>query len=149
MRILVILIISLLIAMPVAAKPQQEKKEVVDIVFSKIEKRLIEEFYGKKDNDDRQNHGKNKKEKKHKGKSNKLPPGLAKRESLPPGLEKQLQRNGTLPPGLAKRDLPLELRRRLPPPNKRHRRVIVDNDVLLIEKATGKILDILLDVAKH
>ena len=85
--------------------------------------------------------------KKHKGnkkdKSKKLPPGLAKKEQLPPGLAKQLERNGTLPPGLAKRDLPEDLESRLPLLPKTHQRIRVDDDIVLIEKATGRILDIL------
>lgn len=75
-----------------------------------------------------------------------MPPGLAKRDSLPPGLAKQLERNGRLPPGLEKRDLPEGLDRLLPPRGHGQERVAVDNDVLLIETATGLILDILRDV---
>lgn len=71
-----------------------------------------------------------------------LPPGLAKRDSLPPGLAMQLERNGRLPPGLEGRALPADLESRLP---KRAgtKRVILDNDVLLIDEGTRIILDIL------
>ncbi len=73
-----------------------------------------------------------------------LPPGLAKRDgNLPPGLERQLEKNGRLPPGLAKRALPDELHHRLGPPRKGTRRYIVNEDVVLIEEATGVILDII------
>jgi hypothetical protein len=75
-----------------------------------------------------------------------LPPGLAKKESLPPGLAKQLEKNGTLPPGLAKRSLPEGLEKKLPPTSKGQERIIVGGDVVLLEKATGKILDIVRDV---
>ncbi|TCS65157.1 hypothetical protein [Varunaivibrio sulfuroxidans] len=75
-----------------------------------------------------------------------FPPGLAKREELPPGLQGQLEKNGTLPPGLARRDLPEDLRRRLPEAGADKERVVVGNDVVLVEKATGVILDILKDV---
>ena len=100
---------------------------------------------GKQDKKDK----KGKKAKKaKKGKQGKgLPPGLARKESLPPGLAMQLEKNGTLPPGLAKRDLPDDLASKLPPPEDSER-VIVDNNVVLIEKATGKILDIIKDVIK-
>ncbi len=64
-------------------------------------------------------------------------------KGLPPGLAKQLRRNGTLPPGLRRNYLPPGLSARLPglPPG--HARVLVGNDVLLIQQATGLILDIL------
>jgi len=74
-----------------------------------------------------------------------MPPGVAKRGGdLPPGLAK---RSGKLPPGLAKR-LPSDLRRDLPPPPRspKYRRVVVDNDIVLIDAATNKVLDILEDV---
>lgn len=75
-----------------------------------------------------------------------LPPGLARKEKLPPGLERQLQKNGTLPPGLARRDLPPDLAGRLPSTPPDIERIIVDTNVLLVEKATGAILDIIRDV---
>lgn len=75
-----------------------------------------------------------------------LPPGLARKENLPPGLERQLQKNGTLPPGLARRDLPPDLASRLPSTPSDLERIIVDTNVLLVEKATGVILDIIRDV---
>ena len=59
-----------------------------------------------------------------------------------------MERNGTLPPGLAKRDLPTDLEAKLPEAEAGRKRVIVDNDVVLIEQATGRILDILKDVVK-
>ena len=84
---------------------------------------------------------------KGRGKGNKgLPPGLAKRKSLPPGLQKQLERNGKLPPGLQTRQLPDELWAKLPPAQPGTERVIADNDVVLLDKATGVVLDILRDV---
>jgi Ni/Co efflux regulator RcnB len=82
-----------------------------------------------------------------KGKSDQLPPGLAKRDELPPGLQRQLRERGTLPPGLAKRDLPEDLDARLPVPEQNEQRVIVDDDVVLIDKTTQTIIDIIEDVA--
>jgi hypothetical protein len=74
-----------------------------------------------------------------------LPPGLAKRKRLPPGLERQLQRNGRLPPGLEKHVhlLPLDLERLLPNLPKGIGRVIIGVDVVLLDKTSNKILDIL------
>ncbi|MEE8501848.1 MAG: hypothetical protein V3S23_03950 [Kiloniellales bacterium] len=71
-----------------------------------------------------------------------LPPGLAKRQQLPPGLQKHIQRTGRLPPGLEKRGLPSGLRGLLPYHKGKDYRV-VGNDIMLIEIATGLILDIM------
>ncbi|MQX38483.1 hypothetical protein [Roseospira navarrensis] len=73
-----------------------------------------------------------------------LPPGLAKRGgSLPPGLAK---RGGALPPGLQREPLPDDLLSRLPTIRDGYRRVIVDDDVVLIHIASGVIADIIRDV---
>ncbi len=109
-------------------------------VFSEAEKRIIEDFFKGK-----QEEGKQKSKKTGKGNKNKkgLPPGLAKRDELPPGLQKQLEKNGKLPPGLDKRDLPSDLESRLPILSEELERVIVGDDVMLIEKGVGLIFDIL------
>lgn len=78
-----------------------------------------------------------------KGKGATMPPGLAKRDALPPGLEKHVERHGTLPPGLAKRDLPADLEDLLPRRRKGLVRKIVGEDVVLLEEATGLVLDVL------
>lgn len=86
------------------------------------------------------------KKKKKKNKGGDLPPGLAKRDTLPPGLARHLEKYGTLPRGLELRGLPDSLEARLPDLGPGRKRVVVDDDVLLIETATGKVLDILIDV---
>ncbi|MBE7636776.1 hypothetical protein GUA87_07965 [Sneathiella sp. P13V-1] len=109
-------------------------------IFSEAEKRIIEDFFkGKREEEEKTN------KKASKGKKNKkgLPPGLAKRDELPPGLQKQLEKNGKLPPGLDKRELPSDLESRLPKLSETLERVIVGDDVLLIEKGVGLIFDIL------
>lgn len=81
-----------------------------------------------------------------KGKSKGLPPGLAKRGgNLPPGLQKHLEKNGQLPPGLQKRlePLPSDLIRQLPRLPDYWERVIVDRDVILLDRRTNRILDII------
>ena len=83
---------------------------------------------------------------KNKKGSGDLPPGLAKRDELPPGLAKHLEKYGTLPPGLEVRGLPNALKKQLPNPGAGRKRVVVDDDVLLIETQTGRVLDILKDV---
>ena len=88
---------------------------------------------------------KNKKDKKNKGKAKgkdkkkKMPPGLAKRDELPPGLAKRK----TLPPGLQVRELPEELVEQLPPPEPGQELIMADDNVVLIEEATGRVLDII------
>ena len=101
--------------------------------FSTDERRIIEDYY-------------------HQGKKAKkkgLPPGLAKRGgNLPPGLQKKLDRDGKLPPGLQKRlePLPVDLNRRLPRLPEYYERVILERDIVLIDRRTNRILDIIEDV---
>lgn len=100
--------------------------------FLAEERRIIEEYYYSS----------------KKGKPKGLPPGLAKRGSLPPGLQKQLDKNGQLPPGLQKRlsPLPVDLSRRLPRLPDYWERVILERDVILIDRRTHRVLDIIEDV---
>jgi len=98
----------------------------------------------KKDKGDKADKGKGDKDK-----SKGLPPGLAKRDELPPGLAKQLKEKGRLPPGIAKRDLPEDLRARLPKRPDGQEVAVVDNDVVLVNAATGIILDVLNDVVTN
>lgn len=139
-----VLLIASLVTLALAAAPTapsraqtQAQEKLADVVFSEIEKRVIRDFFGIKGNEAKKGKGKGK----SKAKGD-LPPGLAKRDTLPPGLEMQLQRNGRLPPGLEKRSLPPELESRL---KKRagYDRLIVNNDVMLVQRATGLIMDIL------
>jgi len=81
------------------------------------------------------------------GAARQMPPGLAKRDELPPGLARQLTERGTLPPGLAKRDLPADLAGKLPKRGKTSR-VIVDDDVVLIDNATERVLDVIGDIVR-
>lgn len=101
-----------------------------------------------KDKGDKNKGNKNKgdKAKGEKDASKGLPPGLAKRDQLPPGLAKQLKENGRLPPGLAKRDLPADLAAQLPSRPSDQDVTVVNGDVVLVDRATGIILDILKDV---
>lgn len=83
------------------------------------------------------------------GPSKGLPPGLAKRGGkLPPGLQKHLDKNGTLPPGLQKRlePLPQDLTLRLPGLPDYWERVIHERDVILVDRRTNRILDIIENV---
>lgn len=70
------------------------------------------------------------------------------KNGLPPGIAMKLERGGTLPPGIAKRDLPADLRSRLPYRSDAIRQ-IVGSDVVLIEKGTDIILDVIRDVVRN
>ena len=101
-----------------------------EIAFSTKETSIIASFFHSHGGDP----GKAKqKKKKNKGVGN---------QGMPPGLAKQ----GKLPPGIAKRQLPGSLVAQLPPPPKGYERVIVDNDVLLVDIATQIVHDVLTDV---
>jgi hypothetical protein len=79
---------------------------------------------------------------KKKGKAKHAPPGLAKRQRLPPGLAKR----DTLPPGLRGPGLPGDLSTALPRRRPGQEFRVFDDDVALIETATGRVIDILRDV---
>jgi hypothetical protein len=83
------------------------------------------------------------------GRGSNLPPGLAKRGgNLPPGLEKHLEKNGTLPPGLQKRiqPCPVELVRQLPPVEPGYERGIIGAHVVIYNRSTNLVVDIIKDV---
>lgn len=80
-----------------------------------------------------------------------LPPGLAKRNgNLPPGLQKHLERDGTLPPGLQKRvqPFPEDLNRRLPRLPEGYGRVTLGVDILILDRRTQRIVDIVHDILR-
>jgi hypothetical protein len=133
--------IALLVAGPVFG--QTSGRDLLDVAFSTAERRLISEYFKSTGRQAAQpgnpahGHGK--------GKGRKdLPPGLAKRDGLPPGLAKKQQ----LPPGLGQVDLPRELAVRLPKVKPGYRRVIVEDDVLLVQIATDMVIDVLIDMAR-
>jgi len=78
--------------------------------------------------------------------SGRCPPGLAKKNNgcLPPGQAKRWTLGQPLPPGIGLESLPEELRRRLglPPPGYEYGRV--DDDVVLIQIATRKVIEAIL-----
>ncbi len=119
---------------PAAAAHEVTGADVAHGVFSEIEKRLMRDYF-------RTHKG----ELGHKAnyKARTMPHGLANRNELPPGLAQHVARYKKLPPGLEKRDLPYYLKSRLPKLRHGLSRKIVGNDVVLIQKATGLVLDIL------
>lgn len=76
----------------------------------------------------------------------KTPPGLAKKNKLPPGLKKQVKRNGHLPPGLEGRGLPERLSGQLSSLPAGYARLVVESDIVLINKKTGIVADVMVGV---
>ena len=164
LNILAILALALTVLLPAVHPAAAQTSGVtsaddrVGQIFSDLGKRIIREVLAEtgltddeddesgEDDGDRRKAGKTGKGA-GKGGRNGLPPGLAKRDSLPPGLQKLLDRNGRLPPGLDRRALPEDLEKRLPARTDTER-VIVDNDVVLIEKGTDLVLDVIRDVVR-
>ena len=110
-------------------------QSIADIIFTGIERALIQEYYGSVGLPGGSSAGRG------------LPPGLQRQFErtgrLPPGLERQLYRNGTLPPGLQAQALPYDLIDRLPNRDDRFEILRVNNEILLVERATRLILDII------
>lgn len=67
-------------------------------------------------------------------------------QSLPPGIRKKVARGKPLPPGIAK-NFPADLHGRLPPRPGYDWRT-VGPDVVLIEAATGVVVDVLKDILR-
>jgi hypothetical protein len=73
---------------------------------------------------------------------------VSRQRALPPGVQRELHRNGTLPPGLEERaePLPIALEHQLPPIADGMHRIILAGNVILIEDATSRIVDLIRDV---
>lgn len=130
------------------AKPEKEAvkavKEVTEVkAFSKVEIGIIAEVLGLGHAGEEiytDQYGKTKGKGKGKGRGDGLPPGLVKHSQLPPGLAKMQ----TLPPGLSKSRLPYDLESRLPPPPPGTERFIIGGlNVVLVEKKSGRVVDII------
>lgn len=160
MRLFIVVLLALMLNHHAAAQstpPAQSQGvlgDIAKVIFEEAERRVIKEYYDRvpsakevDDQDDDKEKSKSVKKSKNKGKKSKskgrgngLPPGLAKRDQLPPGLAK---RGNRLPPGLMKGDLPPELEKTLPKLPDNVERVVVDTDVLLVQKGTDLILDVI------
>jgi hypothetical protein len=105
----------------------------VKVVFSDHDRRLVHQYYGSG------------KKKKH-GKKKRIPPGLAKKGCNHPGLQKHLQKNYKLPPELKGRYLPRDLERKLKRIPSDYVRIRVGTDIVLMERETRIILDVITGV---
>jgi hypothetical protein len=151
MRFLLGLIFVFVLAVPASLSPALAQKlptvkEVGNIVFKeKARHRGILRQEGGRRGARRQGQESQEVEK---GQSKGKGKGRGRGGGLPPSLQMQLERNGTLPPGLAKRELPPGLRKKLGAAPPGTERAVAGNDVVLLEKATGKILDVISGVLK-
>lgn len=102
----------------------RDDRAAVELRFNDRDRALIEEHY-------------------RATKPKKTPPGLAKRETLPPGLAKR----DTLPPGLQGRALPRELESHLAVLPGTYVRVVIGRDIVLMNRDTRVVLDIVYGVA--
>ena len=131
-------ILAACFTVPVSAETELGRT-LVHVAFTTAERQVMARYYGDTDPNVSHHETKSKKHKKGKGKGkNGLPPGLAKKHHLPPGLAKR----EILPPGLSRQALPRDLIRDLPPVRDGLERVIIDGSIVLIEQATGVVLDI-------
>jgi hypothetical protein len=73
-----------------------------------------------------------------------MPPGLARREHLPPGLVKR----DRLPRGLRGRGLPAALERQLHSLPTGYVRIVVGNDLVLMDRSSRVVMDIYRDVVR-
>ncbi len=134
MRILLILTFLFAVSVPPV---EAQTTDVTGRVFSAVEKKIIEDFFGEQAADAVS------RTKKDKTKKNKNAKNKGKSGELPPGLRKHIEKHGTLPPGLAKKELPPGLAKRLGSTRSGLERLIVGDDVVLVEAATGVVLDII------
>ena len=105
----------------------QDENSVIDVSISDHDRALIRNYY-----------------KRYKKKRRGLPPGLAKRRgNLPPGLAKR----DTLPPGLRGEPLPRALEERLSPLPSSYVRVVIGQDIVLMNKKTRVVFDVIYGVA--
>lgn len=108
-------------------KEKKEKDRETEVVFVDHDRVVMREWYVERKKD------------------GKLPKGLAKRDRLPPGLERQLVVRGELTPELRERmqPCPEELEERLPPPPPDYAHVIIGGHIVLLNRKTSVVMDIL------
>ena len=128
------------------AQGQKVLDDIAKVVFEEAKRRVIKEYYdrvpgAKATNEQDEDKDKSKSAKKNKGKDkDKSAKGKGRDNGLPPGLAK---RGNRLPSGLMKSDLPPELEASLPKLPNNVEGVVVDTDVLLVQKGTDPIFDVI------
>jgi hypothetical protein len=126
---------------------------IADVVFKEIERRIIGDYfdreYRRHSEDDDHDGKKGKNKHNAKGKSKGIPPGLQGRKDLPPGIRKQIARGQRVPDGMNTYRLPSDLIKRLPKRNADVERRVVGDDIVLIERGTNLILDVLENVLRN
>ena len=129
---------------------QVSMKGDVHISFGDDEQRAIKDYYGREIIEKAQEKAEKEGNGHGKGKKKGLPPGLAKKNKLPPGIQKQLERGAVLPADLERemQPLPRDLEIKLKPlPSPEQVRVTIGTDIVILDKTTRKVLDVMRDVA--
>jgi len=83
---------------------------------------------------------------KSKHKAKKLPPGLAKKHKSHPGLRKHIEKYGNLPSDIKGSRIPVDLERTLRHLPEDYVRIRVGGDLLLMNKKTRYVFDVVFDV---
>jgi hypothetical protein len=109
----------------------------IQVAFADKDRRIIYDYYNPKKIKHKDYYKRKKIKDKDYYKRKKI-----KNKALPPGLTKK----GKLPPGLAKRHLPYKLERRLSPLPRGYVRLKVGTDIVLMNKKTKVIIDVIHDI---
>ena len=104
----------------------------IKAVFGYEDRRHVQRYYSHK--------------RKGKWKNKGMPPGLAKKGHHHPGVQKWLHKNQALPHGLQRHDLPDELERKLSKLPKGYIRVKVGGDIVILNKETDIVIDVVRDI---
>ncbi len=117
--------------------------EITSKLITASEKEVIRSYYGSRSGTAQTKTTSSGKKTKGQGKNKGQGGGQGKAANLPKGIAMKLQRGGAMPPGIEKTKLPSDLQGRLPKRPKNQELTVVDRQVVLIEKTTGLILDVL------
>jgi len=102
----------------------------IDIGFGYDDERTIRRYYSKK----------------RRGKRHHMPPGLAKKNWSHPGVQNYLQKGSHLPEHLDRIPLPEGLEGQLSRPPRGYIRLKVGGDIVLMDKKTEVVIDIVRDI---
>lgn len=109
-----------------------KKKHVTSYRFQDKDRHAINKYYR-----DQQRRGK-------------CPPGLAKKNQhcQPPGLQKKWHRGKPIAKHVRYYELPRGLRSRLSAPHENYRYVRVDDDILLVDRVTNVVIDVMENILR-
>lgn len=108
-------------------RDHQQRRYSSDYRFRDADRRAVNKYY------------------RDKKKRDKCPPGLAKKNKhcQPPGQHKKWHRGKPIAKHVRYYELPRELRSRLSAPQENYRYIRVDDDILLIDRVTNVVIDVI------